>query len=597
MKKQVPIRYTARDFESIKKELVEYSKRYYPDTFSDFNKSSFGSLILDTVSYTGDVLSFYLDYQFNESMLNTAVEFDNILKISKQLGYKYNPRNTAYGFVTLFLSVPALSTGIGPNDNYFPILKQGTTFSSTGGQFFTLVQDVDFSNTLNEIVVANVDAITGVPTSYAVKTFGLVQSGFLSQKIVQIGDYKRFLKLDLQDSQVLEIVSVLDGDGNEYYEVDNLSQDVIFRSINNNNAQQDGITSILKPFPVPRRFVVEKNAQTTFLQFGYGSEDELNTSSVVDPAQSILQLHARSYFTEQSFDPTNLIKTDKFGVAPSNTNLTITYRKANPNLSNASAGSITSVKTPIFVFPNLLNTNASARATVANSLEVINEEQLTGEVRLDQSEELRINALNHYAAQNRAVSLIDYQSIIYSMPSQFGKIKRCSIVQDNSSFKRNLNVYVVAENNTGLLVPANSILKTNLKTWLSQYKMINDTIDVIDALIINYGIDFSIVVDPFYDRTTVLNTALTTLQVKVSQTKLDIGESISIADLYNTLNKIDGVIDTRNVSINQKIGSVYSDYLIDLDAMTTFDGNFVNAPKNVIYEVKYPSIDITGTVS
>lgn len=597
MKKQIPIRYTARDFESIKKELVEYSKRYYPETFSDFNKSSFGSLILDTVSYTGDVLSFYLDYQFNESMLNTAVEFDNIIRISKQLGYKYNPKNTAYGFVTLFLSVPAETDGLSPNIDYLPILKQGTTFTSTGGQLFTLVQDVDFSNSSNEIVVANVDQNTGVPTSYAVKSFGIVQSGYYAQKLIQVNDYKRFLKVDLQDPQVLEIISVVDSDGNEYYEVDNLSQDVVFRSINNNNAQADGVTSILKPFPVPRRFVVDKNSTTTFLQFGYGSEDELNTSSVIDPAQSILQLHGRTYFTEQTFDPTNLIKTDKFGVAPSNTNLTITYRKANSTFSNAGAGTITNVRNTNFTFPNLANTVAAIRSTVVNSLEVLNEEPLTGEVRIDQAEELRLNTLNHYAAQNRAVSLIDYQSIIYSMPSKFGKVKKCMIMQDNSSFKRNLNIYVVAENNAGLLTTANSIVKENVKTWLSSYKMINDTIDILDAIIINVGIDFSISIDPFYDRATVLSKAITMLQVMYGGSKYDIGESISIADIYNTLNKLDGVIDTKNVTISQRFGGVYSDYVIDINSMTTFDGNYVNAPKNVIYEIKFPSIDIKGTVS
>ncbi len=162
-KKAIPVNYTARDFNSIKNELVEYSKRYYPDTFSDFNKASFGSLILDTVSYVGDVLSFYVDYQFNESMLNTAVEFDNIIKIAKQLGYKYNPKSTAVGFITIYVSVPADSSGLGPDSYYIPILKKESTFGSTGGQTFTLLQDVDFSQTSNEIVVAEVDQTTGVP--------------------------------------------------------------------------------------------------------------------------------------------------------------------------------------------------------------------------------------------------------------------------------------------------------------------------------------------------------------------------------------------------------------------------------------------------
>jgi hypothetical protein len=597
MKKQVPIRYTARDFETIKKELVEYSKRYYPDTFSDFNKSSFGSLILDTVSYAGDVLSFYLDYQFNESMLNTAVEFDNIIKISKQLGYKYNPRSTASGFVTLFLSVPAESDSLGPNVDYLPILKQGTIFTSTGGQLFTLLQDVDFSNSSNEIVVANVDSTTGTPTSYAIKAFGIVQSGYYDQKVIEVSDYKRFLKLDLQDSNVLEVVSVTDSDGNEYYEVDNLSQDVVYRSINNNNAQVDGVTSILKPFPVPRRFVVDKNNTTTFLQFGYGSEDELTNSSVVDPSQNVLQMHGRNYFTEQSFDPTNLIKSDKFGVAPANTSLTIVYRKANVNFSNVAASTITGVRTSTFTFPNINGTTAQLRSFVKNSLEVINEEPLVGEVRMDQAEELRMNTLNYYAAQNRAVSLIDYQSVIYSMPSQFGKIKRCTIMQDTNSFKRNLNIYVISQTNSGVLTVANSIVKSNLKTWLASYKMINDTIDILDATIINFGIDFSIAVDPFYDRATVLSKALLAVQVDFGGTRYDIGESISVAEIYNTLNKLDGVIDVRNVTITQKFGPSYSNSIIDLNSMTTFDGNYINAPKNVIYELKFPSVDVKGTVS
>lgn len=597
MKKQVPIRYTARDFETIKKELVEYSKRYYPDTFSDFNKSSFGSLILDTVSYAGDVLSFYLDYQFNESMLNTAVEFDNIIKISKQLGYKYNPRSTASGFVTLFLSVPAESDSLGPNVDYLPILKQGTIFTSTGGQLFTLLQDVDFSNSSNEIVVANVDSTTGTPTSYAIKAFGIVQSGYYDQKVIEVSDYKRFLKLDLQDSNVLEVVSVTDSDGNEYYEVDNLSQDVVYRSINNNNAQVDGVTSILKPFPVPRRFVVDKNNTTTFLQFGYGSEDELTNSSVVDPSQNVLQMHGRNYFTEQSFDPTNLIKSDKFGVAPANTTLTIVYRKANVNFSNVAASTITGVRTSTFTFPNINGTTAQLRSFVKNSLEVINEEPLVGEVRMDQAEELRMNTLNYYAAQNRAVSLIDYQSVIYSMPSQFGKIKRCTIMQDTNSFKRNLNIYVISQTNSGVLTVANSIVKSNLKTWLASYKMINDTIDILDATIINFGIDFSIAVDPFYDRATVLSKALLAVQVDFGGTRYDIGESISVAEIYNTLNKLDGVIDVRNVTITQKFGPSYSNSIIDLNSMTTFDGNYINAPKNVIYELKFPSVDVKGTVS
>ena len=598
MNKKPPIiKYTARDFNSIKSELVEYSKRYYPDTYSDFNKASFGSLVLDTVSYVGDVLSFYLDYQFNESMIGTAVEFDNILKISRQLGYRYAPRSTAYGFVTLYVLVPASTSGLGPDINYLPVLRQGSTFTSSGGQTFTLFQDVDFSQSTNEVVVAQVDNNTGSPTSYAVKTVGIVQSGFYTQKQVQIGTYERFRKVDLEDNNVLEIISVFDTDGNEYYEVENLSQDVIYRQIPNNSYNTDGVSSILKPFPVPRRFITEKSRNTTILQFGYGSEENDTNASSIEPAENVLQLHAKNYFSETSFDPTNLIKTDKFGIAPSNTYLTITYRKANTNLSNVAAGSINKVKRADFKFSNpdlIINVNKFA---VQNSLEVNNEEPLNGEVKINDVEEIRTSAIDFYSTQNRAVSLLDYQAIIYAMPSSFGKIKKCLITQDKNSFKRNINIYVISIDNLSNLTPANSLVKSNLKTWLSRYKMINDTIDILDAKIINFGIEFNIVTDSIYDRTEVLNKALTELQLLFTNTKMEIGESISISNIYNTLNKITGVIDTSSVRIIQKFGGVYSNNIIDLNALTTFDAKNVNAPKNVIYEVKFPSIDIKGTVS
>jgi len=597
MAKKAPIvKYTSRDFNSIKSDLVEYSKRYYPNTYSDFNKASFGSLVLDTVSYVGDVLSFYLDYQFNESFLNTASEFDNVLKIANQLGYKYSTRSTAYGEVTLYISVPANQNSTGPDLNYFPILKKGSTFSSTGGQLFTLMQDVDFSDTTNEVVVANVDTSTGVPTRFAVKTKGMVQSGFYTQKQITIGTYERFRKIDLNDSDVLEIVSITDSDGNQYYEVDHLSQDVIFREVPNFNFQQDGVSSIIKPFSVPRRFIVNKSRTTTILQFGYGSEDELTTDSVVEPAQVVLQLHAKDYFTDTAFDPTNLIKTDKFGVSPANTILTVVYRKANAGISNVAAGTINKITIPSFTFPNLLETTPPSRAAVVNSVEVTNEQPFVGEVKLDQTEELRNNTLGYYAAQNRAVSLLDYQSIIYGMPAKFGRVKRCFITQDNDSLKRNINLYIISQDNNGFLAPSNTTLKENLKTWLSQYKMINDTIDVLDATIVNVAIDFNIVANPDYDKIDVLNSALTTIQAEFIK-KLEIGESFPIAKIYNMLNKLNGVQDTTSVKVSAKIGGFYSNASLNLDKMITYDGKYIKAPKNVIFEVKFPTADIKGTIS
>jgi len=596
MAKKTNIKYTSRDFETIKNELVEYSRRYYPDTYKDFTKASFGSLMLDSVSYVGDVLSFYLDYQFNESFLNTASEFDNIIKISKQMGYKYEPKSTAFGFVDLYISVPAGSEGLGPDPIYLPVLSKGSTFTSNGSLTFTLLEDVDFSNTANEVVVANIDNVTGLPVTYAIKTAGIVQSGFYTRKIIEVAAFERFKKIELNDANVLEIVSVTDSDGNEYYEVDNLSQDVIYREVPNTDFQNDGVASLLKPFPVPRRFVVDKTPTNVTLQFGYGSEDELTSNSVAESSQLVLQLHAKTYFSDNAFDPTNLIKSDKFGVSPSNTNLTIVYRKANNTASNVPAGTITNVGSPIFVYKERELTTANLRASVNNSLEVFNNTPLTGEIRLNETEELRLNTINNFSSQKRAVTKQDYQTLIYNIPSKFGKVKRCFLSQDNKSFKRNLNIYVVSEANDGTLAIANDIVKNNLKTWLSQYKMVNDTVDILDAAIVNFGIEFNVVADVGYDRTTVLNTARFAIQQVMLQ-KMEIGEPISVAKIYNILNKLDGVLDTTNVNIIQKNGFGYSAITLDFEKLKTFDGKYIRAPKNVIYEVKNPAIDIKGTVT
>jgi hypothetical protein len=283
-------------------------------------------------------------------------------------------------------------------------------------------------------------------------------------------------------------------------------------------------------------------------------------------------------------------------VSPSNTTLTIIYRKANAATSNVASNTITRVVNTSYTFPNMMNTTTAQRLAVQNSLEVTNEQLLVGEIRLDQAEELRQNTMGFYAAQNRAVSLLDYQSIIYGMPSNYGRVKRCYITQDNDSFKRNINIYIISETNSGTLTTAPAILKDNIKTWLTQYKMINDTIDILDAVVVNVGIDFNVIVSPDYDRIEVLNRALSAIRTEFIK-KLDIGQSFPIANIYNILNKLPGVLDTTSVVVNLKSGGIYSSSTLNVDKLLTYDGKYVKAPKNVIYEVKYPLIDIKGTIS
>ena len=411
-KKIVPIRYTARDFDSIKSSLVEYVRRYYPETFRDFSEASFGSLMLDTVAYIGDVMSFYLDYQANESFLDTAVEYNNILRLGKQLGYKFKGNPSSYGQATFYILIPAVETGTSPDMAYMPILKRKSLFKTSFGASFMLDEDVHFDNPNNEIRVARVNESTGVPTAYAVKAFGRVVSGKIVQEIIPIGAYEKFKILTLDALDVAEIISVVDDEGHDYYEVEYLSQDVVYRTITNRNDHRHDASSILKPFMVPRRFVVERERFKTHLQFGGGSDIEYDSDNVVrpsmvDPANVVLRRHGAPNITDHSFDPYKLIKSDEFGVAPANTSLTVSMRINTADSVNVRTGILSEVGEAFFEFKDervLLGTDLQA---VKSSLEITNERPIVGDVSLPDGKELKRRISDSFATQNRAVTVRD----------------------------------------------------------------------------------------------------------------------------------------------------------------------------------------------
>tara|TARA_R110000824_G_scaffold304247_5_gene492057 strand:+ start:2171 stop:3973 length:1803 start_codon:yes stop_codon:yes gene_type:complete len=596
-KKQYPlIDYTSRDFNSIKEDLVDYAKRYYPNSFKDFSESGFGSLMLDTTAYIGDILSFYLDYSVNESFLDTAIEYDNILKLGRQMGYRFNPSAASVGEAIFYLIVPAASVGTGPDTNYMPILKRGTSLSSIDNIAFVLNEDTNFANPNNEIVVAEVNSDNGAVLSYAVKATGQVVSGRTKQESLVVGKFQKFLKLSLSGDNITEIVSVTDSEGNEYYEVDYLSQDTIYKPTLNRGDNNTITQNLLRPFVVPRRFTIERTQEDTFLQFGFGTENTtLATDSVVDPSKVVLKVHGKAYVSDASIDPGNFLKTDKFGVAPSNTTLTVLYRVNDSDDVNVTANALTNVDTPIWDFEELSSLNSNKLDGVTNSLEVNNNEPITGDVTLPTAEELKQRIYNVFSSQNRAVTSEDYRSLCYAMPAQYGAVKRINIVRDSSSLRRNLNLYVLSEAADGSLTVTNSTIKQNLKQWLSQGKMISDTIDILDAKIINIGIEFSVIAALDSNKFDVLNDAINKLAEYYSN-KFQIGQPFYVADIYTQLNKMKGIIDVTRVNIVQKSGLNYADTPVDINSLYSADGSYIDCPKNVVFEIKYSGTDIKGTV-
>ena len=592
----VKINYLSRDFQSIKADLIEYARRYYPDTFQDFSDAGFGALMVDATSYIGDMLSFYLDYQANESFLATAIEYENILKHGAALGYAHQGARATYGHVTVYIMIPANTTGAGPDTDYMPTLKAGSSFLATNGAQFALLEDINFANGANEIVTAKTNSSTGDPTYFAVKASGPVVSGETRTKLFEnIGGFVKFRRLTVPGNNITEIISVIDSEGHSYYEVENLSQNIIFVPLTNNDTTTNiQAPNILKPVVVPRRYRIERNRFGTDIVFGYGSDAELSAASLARTRDLVLDLHSKSYVTDAAMDPSILIKTDKFGVGPSNTEILVTYRANTAAISNAAAATITQPGSINLVFPNRLNLVASKMQDVRNSLESTNEKPVQGDISPPNIEELRELIQGTYSAQNRVVTAEDYKAFIYSMPPRFGGIDKCTIMQDRDSNLRNINIYVISRSANGYLEATNEIIKQNIKTWLSSKRMINDSVDILDAKIVNLGINFEVLARSGANKTIVLQRCIAALRTYFNEL-YDMGEDLGTSDVYRILNSVTGVVDTTSVKVVQKLGTGYSTTKFNVKNNSSPDGRYVRAPKNVIFEVKYPTSDIQGT--
>ena len=592
--KKILINYTNRDFNSIKRDLEEHARRYYPDTYKDFSENSFGSYVLDTVSYVGDMLSFYLDYQVNESFLETALEYENVRRLARNTGYKFTGRPAAYGMATFYIIVPANTSGLGPDRTLIPILRAGTEVQATTGTTFVLTEDVDFNNPKNEVIAARFSNSTGKPTSYAIRTQGQIRSTVLFRTTVDVGDFTRFRRVRVGGSGIAEIKSVVDSEGHDYYEVDHLSQDVIYINTTNPNAASDGIPQIIKPKIVPRRYVMVQDETGTYLQFGYGTDEELTTTDIAEPSQVALKMSGKPYITDSAFDPTKLLDSNTLGVAPSNTTLTILFYQNDSDSVNVAQGNLTTISISSMTFPNETASTRSQQGSVRASLEVSNDEAIVGNTTLPTSEEIRYRTYAVKAAQQRSVTRNDYEAYMYMMPAQFGSVKRASVVNDPSSSNRRLSIYVVSEDSNGNLIQCNSTLKENLKVWLNKNKMLNDNIDIYDAKILNIGFDYEIIVHPTKDKVEVLNSVNQKLRSEMSN-KMYIGEPFYITNVLNIINKVDGVVDTLKVTPKLMDGSSYNVAPVSIDEMKSADGTYLKAPRNVIFEIKNFSIDIKGT--
>tara|TARA_R110000824_G_scaffold25978_3_gene89907 strand:- start:2385 stop:4163 length:1779 start_codon:yes stop_codon:yes gene_type:complete len=586
------IKYTNRDYASIRSELIEYVKKYYPDTMQDFNEASFGAMMLDLVAYVGDVLSFYLDYQANESFLSTAIERKNILKLAKQFGFKLGGSTKPFGTAAFYVSVQANANGQGPDENYLPALRQGASFTSSDGTTFTLAEDIDFRQKDLLTIVDAQDGDTGVVTRYALKAYGQVIGGNTQTDEFAVASQEDFLRLTMSRPNVTEIIKVEDSEGNEYFEVDYLSQNIIYKSIRNTNAVNNRLVPyLMREVNVPRRFIVDREDSLASLVFGYGSPDK-----VEHPRNIVLDVFGKNYVKDDSFDPARITESDKFGVAPNNTTMSVTYRYNPKPIINVPVGKLSSIGSFLMDFPNN-GTSGSEKEQIRTTLEITNEKPILNNNPILTDDDIKRRAIDSFATQNRAVTKQDYISLCYRMDPKFGSVKRTNVVRDADSIRRNINIYTVSENSSNSLVETDINIKNNLRRWLNSHRMMNDTVDILSANIINIGIEFTAIGSLQYSKFDVLTECYQALIERFSD-KLDIGNPFYITEIYKTLNALDSVIDTKDVQIVVKAGTGYASAWMDIDSALSADGRYIDVPEDSILEIKFLSSgkDLQGVV-
>lgn len=592
------IDYTKTSFSEIKAELVSYVKRHYPDTYKDFNKTSFGSLMFDLVSYIGDQLHYYSDHNANEAIPAFTKDPEILISHINTLGADPVINPIAVGYVEVQVLRPTVAVGPQLDENYEVELRAGSTYMSKTGAVYTQIRDITLNEENSSVVGYNTNQDGSKIDYYILKAKVPVISGQEKQYSMEVGEYRRFLKIEIPDETFTEVISVTDENGNEYYQVDHLTQNVIYKPIQDPKNQDSQISSIMRAVPVPRRFIVEKTPNKTKLVFGYGSDEDLNTAAQLDPSKVTLKMSGKNYIASPRIDPNVLMSTNKLGVAPQNTTITITYRSNTLMSTNAAVGTVTEVLRPILFFKNEQDLEQQKINFIENNVQVYNEEPINGSITIPNTEELRRRYLGAYGAQGRAVTKQDYIAATYAMPPIYGSVKRASVIRDNDDLKRNINLYLIAESAAGHLQQPSDLLKENVRTWINSVRMISDSVDIFPAKIVNFGLEFSVSLKSNVNHQTVLSEIKNRIYEELKTVPPEIGEHFYVSEV---LRIIQNIPEVKNVPIKDGIkitsltGGQYTDYLYDIRANTSPDNSYIYIPEDTIWEIKYLD-DIKGTV-
>jgi hypothetical protein len=609
------IKYINKDFTELRASLIDYAKTYFPTTYNDFTPASPGMMFMEMAAYVGDVLSFYLDNQFQENFLQYARQTNNLFELAYMFGYKPTVTQVATTEISFYQQVPAKFTGgqYIPDYDYALYIPDNTTISSTLLNVPTfLVEDpVDFtvssSQDPTEVTVYSISG--GNPTYYLLRKTRKAISATISTTTFSFGAPVQFSTVAINSPQIIGILDIVDSDGNTWYEVDYLGQEMVYKPIKNTNPNdpnyyydQGNAPYLLKLEKEQRRFATKFiNSGSLQLQFGAGTANDVDENITPNPNNVGIGLPFEKTKLTTAYSPSNFLFTRTYGIAPSNTTLTVRYLTGGGVLANVQSNVLNTLNTtPTFLNANLNPTTAN---TIFSSLAVTNLIAADGGGDGDTVDEIRQNAMANFASQLRNVTQDDYLVRALSMPGKYGVVakayiepsKRVSMSAGESNSV--LDLYVLSYNADKTLRTASDALKLNLTTYLSQYRMIGDAVNIRDGFIINIGVNFEIIVLPNYNNNQVLTDCILALQNYFAIDQWSINQPILLRDLYILLDRIDGVQTVKNISITNLVGENigYSPYAYDISAATSANVIYPSLDPS-IFEVKYPNQDIQGKV-
>ena len=622
MANQPDIKYYNKDFASLRQDLINYARTYFQNSYMDFSPSSPGNMFIEMAAYVGDVLSFYADTQLQETLLLYAQERKNIIALAYALGYR--PKITTPAFVTLDVYQQIPSTGApnyGPDYRYTFKIPQNTTIASKSSpnvEFITEeLVDFGFSSSFypTSVTIYQYDGL-GNPQFYLLKKQVKAYSGTIKTETFSFSDPEQFPTVTISDSNIIQVLNVVDSDNNTWYEVPYLAQDTIFDESfnipsNEPNYYDDNDTArfLLRLKKVNRRFTTRfDDDNNLLLEFGSGVTSSPDEIIIPNPDNVGLGLVDGISKLNQAYDPSNFMFTNEYGIAPSNTTLTVTYVVGGGISANLPSNDInisTTIGTNAAI--NSYNLDDTLIASLRGTIKANNPLPSSGGGPGETTEQIRLQALANFPTQNRNVTKADYLIRTLSMPAKYGYISKAYVTQDylvaNDTDRQNfinsnplaISIYILSNNIDKTLTNATDVIKQNIKTYLGYHKMTSDAILIKDAYYINIKVSFDITLSPSYNSQDVITRCTTALQDYFNIDKWQINQPIIYSDIYNLLSNIPGVRSVIKINIDNLSGNNYSSYSYDIMGATK-QGVIYPSLDPMIFEVRFPTSDIYGRV-